>query len=65
MKAICFSCLHVCHCPGKGTIGDCPSCDCNFCNHETQIVKEENMVKKIIEWIKWPFKKVKDWLWSR
>jgi hypothetical protein len=55
----------VCHCPGKGTIGDCPSCDCNFCNHETQIVKEENMVKKIIEWIKWPFKKVKDWLWSK
>ena len=68
----CTLCLHPCHCKGVGpyiNTNKCIGydCDCRTCTHP--IIKEDNdMVKKVIKWvwniICWPFKKVKDWLWS-
>jgi hypothetical protein len=52
----------------------CNVCGCNLgvltlTDEVKNFVKEDNMAKKIIKWvwniICWPFKKVKDWLWSR
>ncbi len=70
---VCINCLHPCHCKGVGptpNTAQCltvPGCNCLICNH--QIIKEDDMAKKIIKWVwdivSWPFKKVKDWLWSK
>jgi hypothetical protein len=53
MRTVCLNCNHVCHCPGHGTIGDCPSCnDCKSCNHEGKnITKIGAFWKKIKNWL--------------
>ncbi len=53
MRVMCLNCNHVCHCPGHGTIGDCPSCnDCKKCNHEGKnITKTGAFWKKIKNWL--------------
>lgn len=61
MKQLCFDCKHVCHCPGKGTTGGCPSCNCQICNHlelkSYEDIIGESMFKKI-------WKKIVEWLWK-
>ena len=60
--------LNICNICGHAHRGAmlCSICGCNL---EPLILKEDNMLKKIIKWvwniICWPFKKVKDWLWSK
>ena len=62
----CTLCFHPCHCKGVGlyiNTNQCIgyNCDCRTCVHP--IIKEDNdMVKKIIKWIKWPFVKIHKWL---
>jgi hypothetical protein len=68
MKTFCFECKHDCHCGRK-----CDQCSCYICNNIVIKTYEDymggNMIKKIVKWIWniicWPFKKVKDWLWSK
>ena len=58
MKQLCLHCNHVCHCPGKGTTGECPSCKCKKCIHDIIVLAEEvkPMWKKL-------WKKIVDWMW--
>jgi hypothetical protein len=68
--------LNLCNLCGHAHRGAllCNVCGCNLgvltlTDEVKNFVKEDNMAKKIIKWvwniICWPFKKVKDWLWSR
>jgi hypothetical protein len=56
IDGFCLNCEHK----HRG-ISQCSYCDCNWGN-----TTEENMIKKIINWIwavvSWPFKKIHKWL---
>ena len=52
MRKMCLNCNHVCNCPGQGTVGNCPSCDCQKCNHNGKnITKISAFWEKIKNWL--------------
>ena len=67
-SAYCLSCNHKCHCVGMGFYANTTECGCGCfdCRCKGLPLKlEEHMVKKIWNIICWPFKKIKEYLWTR